>query len=63
MANESMDRIGDHTVDRSGDRAGQARLIRGLRKARAYPHPVGAIELIETGEVDAALISGDWSLI
>jgi hypothetical protein len=42
------------------DRAGQATLIRGLRHASAYPHPVGAVELIET-HISVVLLAGDFA--
>jgi len=48
VANDSMERIG------------QATLIRGLRNANAYPHPVGAVELIET-HISVVLLAGEFA--
>jgi aminoglycoside phosphotransferase family enzyme/predicted kinase len=42
------------------ERIGQATLIRGLRDASAYPHPVGAVELIET-HISVVLLAGDFA--
>lgn len=42
------------------DRARQATLIQGLRKASAYPHPVGAVERIETHSA-VVLLAGDFA--
>lgn len=48
MANHSM------------DCPGQATLIRRLRNADAYPHRVGAVELIET-HISVVLLAGDFA--
>jgi aminoglycoside phosphotransferase family enzyme len=37
-----------------------ARLIRGLRMPRAYPHPVDRVELIET-HISSVLLAGDFA--